>query len=505
MTIEKYPRIGTYILISIAIVASLYVSSEYNYLLFHTLVELFSIIIAAGVFMIAWNSRASEERNPFLLLGIGYLFVGLIDIAHTISYTGMSIIHETADYPTKLWIASRYMQSITLLLFPWVARSKRSYSPGFALAIYAAVSVFMFLSIFLWDIFPLCFEEGKGVTPFKKISEYIVSIIFLCAAFFVQAAKQSVPKSVRRRLIISIIFTIAGELLFTFYISSYGILNFAGHLLKAASFYFIYLALIVDEVQNRLRVIEELSSARKALLKNEKKLIDANAAKDKFISIMAHDLRNPFSGVLTLSELMTKRYDKLNPQEIKKQCIMIHEGISEGIDLLDHLLSWGRAQSGRVQWTPMRFNLKGLISQDIEFISSTAERKGISINSLVDEDINLYADPHMISTVIRNLLTNALKFTPRGCSIAISTSKKNNLVEVTVADTGIGMDKNAMEKLFQVGTHFTTPGTDGEHGNGLGLLLCRELIELNGGQISVDSESGKGSRFSFTVPTDNKP
>jgi signal transduction histidine kinase len=319
-------------------------------------------------------------------------------------------------------------------------------------------------------------------------------------AVAVYRSKKSFEKKVRLLLTVSIGATVFAELSFTFYLRSDGFFNFLGHLLKIGSFWLIYLALIAGEVKNRINTIEELRRARRKIEKSEMSLLRSNAAKDKFISIMAHDLRNPFSGVLTLTELITKRFDSMTSEEIKRQVEMAYSGTRQGMELLDHLVAWGKAQAGRVDWQPTPVNLKSLAEMDIEFVEAAAERKRITIENSVEDAITVFGDPNMLSTVIRNLLNNAIKYSDKDAIIEIASARENGKAVVAIKDTGLGMDEESRQKLFRIDTHFSTIGTDGERGNGLGLLLCRELVSKNKGEIWVESVPGKGSTFFFTVP-----
>jgi len=227
----------------ILILFGLYLSSLYNYLLFHTLAEIFSIVVACGIFMIAWNSRRILDNNYLLLLGIAFLFIGVLDLVHTLAYKGMNIFqgYET-NLPTQLWIAARYMESLSLLIAPvFLSRRLRS---DFVIMVYALTTVLVLGSVFYWHIFPTCFVEGVGLTPFKKISEYVISIILIGAITVLFQKRKEFDENVFRLLVASIVVTIASELAFTFYINAYGFSNLVGHYLKIIAFYLIYKAII---------------------------------------------------------------------------------------------------------------------------------------------------------------------------------------------------------------------------------------------------------------------
>jgi PAS domain S-box-containing protein len=238
-----FSRKYLYLLFSILVLLGLYLSSLYNYLLFHSLAELFSIVVACGIFMIAWNSRRFLDNNYLLFIGIAYLFVGGFDLIHTLAYKGMNIFqgYET-NLPTQLWIAARYMQGISLLVAPLFLRRKLRINlvfPGYALAVFLLLT-----SIFYWNVFPACFVEGVGLTPFKKISEYIISLILLGSIAYLLKNRKEFDQKVLNLVAWSIIFTIVSELLFTFYISVYGLSNLIGHYFKIFAFYLIYKALV---------------------------------------------------------------------------------------------------------------------------------------------------------------------------------------------------------------------------------------------------------------------
>jgi len=223
----------------------LFLTSLYNYLLFHSLAEVFSVVIAFCIFILAWNCRHIIDNNYLIFLGIAYLFIGFIDIIHTLSYAGMGAFPAfDANLPTQLWIIARYLESISLLLACFIL-DKKKIKFNLVLLGYIITVTLLFLSIFYWKIFPACFIEGSGLTPFKKISEYIISLILAASLFLLLRKKERFDRQVLQWLVISILLTIASELAFTFYISVYGLSNLIGHIFKIISFYFIYQAIVV--------------------------------------------------------------------------------------------------------------------------------------------------------------------------------------------------------------------------------------------------------------------
>ena len=230
------------IISGIFILLGLYLLSLYSYLLFHNIAEIFSIIIACGIFMVAWNSRRFLDNNYLLFLGIAYLFIAGLDLVHALGYKGMAIFNGyDTNLATQLWIAARYMESLSLLIAPlFFGRAIRI---RLIFASYIGVFFFSVLSVF-GNIFPTCFVEGAGLTLFKKISEYIISLILMGAIILLFQKRKEFDESVFQILIASIAVTITSELAFTFYVHAYGLSNLIGHILKIISFYLIYKAII---------------------------------------------------------------------------------------------------------------------------------------------------------------------------------------------------------------------------------------------------------------------
>lgn len=251
---DRGPTILTYCLMGL-VLAGLYLISLDNYLLFHSLAELFSIIVAFTVFLIAWNSR-QYIRNPYLLfIGIAYLFIGALDLLHTLSYKGMPIFTDYDYYANQLWIGARYMESISLLLAFVYLKTEKGVRPDRVAAAYTAVTALLIASIFYWKIFPECFVPGKGLTQFKKISEYIICMILVVNIHLLLENRKKFDEGIFHLLLWSMIFTIISELAFTFYISNYGLSNLVGHYFKIFSFYLIYRAIIHTGIEKPYNLI----------------------------------------------------------------------------------------------------------------------------------------------------------------------------------------------------------------------------------------------------------
>ncbi|MCF8099931.1 MAG: PAS domain S-box protein [Desulfarculaceae bacterium] len=247
----------------------LYIVSTYNYILFHTLVELGSIIIAAGIFLVAWHSRERMDNGFFTLLGVAYLSVAFLDILHTVSYKGMGVFPgRDADLPTQLWIATRYLESISLLIAPIFLTRRIRVLP--ALALYGLALLLLLLSIVKWKIFPNCYLENHGLTSFKIVSEYVIALILCGAGFFLYLKRAFFEDRILHLLLWAIFFTILSELSFTLYVNVYGTSNLLGHFAKLISFFLVYRALVITGfVQPQEILFKDLEQKSKALQRRE--------------------------------------------------------------------------------------------------------------------------------------------------------------------------------------------------------------------------------------------
>jgi PAS domain S-box-containing protein len=251
--------------------------------------------------------------------------------------------------------------------------------------------------------------------------------------------------------------------------------------------------LIVD-ITERMRDEEEIK------LKNEE-LINLNATKDKFFSIIAHDLKSPFNSIIGFSSLLARQMKERDYTAIEKYADIIQNSSQQAMDLLMNLLEWTRSQTGRIVFSPENTNISNLVNQATELLFAFAQQKSITISKEVPDNLSISADEAMVSTILRNLISNAIKFTHAGGKIVISTVQMPDELVLSVADDGVGINKESIGKLFRIEESYSTLGTQNEKGTGLGLLLCKEFIDKHRGRIWVESESGKGSTFFFSIPS----
>lgn len=257
----------------------------------------------------------------------------------------------------------------------------------------------------------------------------------------------------------------------------------------------------VDEVLVIVRDVTERKLAEAEIKRINEELVKINAEKDKFFSIIAHDLRSPFNNFLGLTQIMVEELSELTMDEIKKFTLSMRNSATSLYRLLENLLQWSRMQQGLIPLNPDVYKLLPIVKESTEFVQEQAKNKGIKITYNISDAIEVFADPDMVQSVIRNLVSNAVKFTHTDGQVTIGAKTlPDGSTEISVKDTGIGMDKEMVDNLFNVGEQTNRKGTQNEPSTGLGLIICKVLIEKHEGKLWVKSKEGKGSVFYFTLP-----
>lgn len=248
----------------------------------------------------------------------------------------------------------------------------------------------------------------------------------------------------------------------------------------------------------------ELKFSKDLINQQKKELEELNKSKDKFFSIVAHDLKSPFSGFLGLTELLDVDNESMTKEEIKSLSNKMNKAAKNVYSFLENLLEWSRNQMNKIEYVPQELNLVGIVDNLLKIFNETLNHKNIKIdiiNNLDNSKMNVFADSYMLNTVIRNLLSNAIKFSHRGSVIEIIYEEFDDKnYSLKIKDFGLGMSQEQIENLFKIDNKFVRKGTDNEKGTGLGLLLCNDFIEKNNGRILVESKIGEGSTFSIILP-----
>lgn len=591
-------------LTSLAII--FYVAKLQGYLLFHTLVELFSIVVAFAVFIVTWNSRKMQDNGFLHLVGISYIFIGALDLLHTLTYRDMGLIQVDGFPANQFWVATRMMEALTLMGGLLIVRRRFRLNSDLVFLGYFGISLIVILTILVWQVFPVCFVQGIGQTPFKVYMEYLIIAILLFSAFLLVRSKARFTPSVYRLLLSSMVFTILSECCFASYSTNTGFLNQLGHYTKLVSFFLIYKAnvetgfirptdlifkglkeselkyrtlaenlpgmvlrfdselrciyanrsafllkdtsaVIGNSIESQLQVslrpllqwagksgqqqmdsielqgasgsefytiqvIPEKSSKASelnylvicsdvsGLKRTQLQLQDLNDTKDKLFSIIAHDLKNPFTSLLTYSELIYSKSSSLDRSKIEQIASRMNRSAKEAYALLENLLSWSSIQTGVLRPVPELLSVAELTGQIQSLMGPVAQQKGIALIIGEIERTVVVADRQMMATVLRNLVSNALKFSFQDGKVEIGVSSLEGFALFSVADTGTGIPLENQAKLLEVGNRFSSVGTASESGTGLGLVLCKEFVELNGGKLYFNSEFGVGTTFFFTLP-----
>jgi len=490
------------VLFGVLVLLAICLTRLYSYILFHSLAETFSIVVACGTFMLAWNSRRFLDNNYILFISIAYLFIGCMDMIHTLAYKGMGVFQEYGtDLSVQLWIMSRYIQSISFFIAPlFIGRKMRT---NLVFTGYTVLISLLLGSVFYRNVFPSCFIEGVGLTPFKKISEYVISLIFLGSILLLIQKRREFDTSVLKLLIASIIVTICSELFFTLYTDVYSIFSMIGHVLKIIAFYLIYKAIIQTGLEKPYNLLfRNLKQSEEALRESKELAESASRAKSEFLANMSHELRTPLNAVIGFAEIL---YDGICGElnELQKSSVIdIQESGKHLLRMINDILDLSKIESGKMDLQPEIFSISRAMDDVYSIVRDMANKKRLNMQFIVPNDLpDIYADQVKFKQIMYNLLSNAVKFTLYGGDITVNAGFFDTEYLISITDTGIGIEPKDHKIIFEEFKQLEYSRSRQYEGTGLGLALTKKLVELHGGRIWVESEgSGKGSKFSFTLP-----
>ena len=513
---------GIVIGIGLIVLFVLYLMSYYNYLLFHSIAELFSITIAFSIFIIGWNSRKYMNNSYFLFLGIVYLFVGLIDLIHTLGYTGMGIFlgYET-NLPAQLWIAARYLEAISLLVAIILINKKFGYKYLFLL--YSIIFTFIIMAIFFWKIFPTCFIEGEGLTLFKIYSEYLIDVILFINIILIIRSRIKFEKLIYYYIIISNISTICAEMAFTLYVSAYGFSNLIGHLFKIISFYYIYKAIIKTGLKKPYNIIfrdlklreEELlkyhtqlenlvEQRTKKLKKSEVKYRKAYHRAEFYKDLFAHDINNILHSLLSGIQICEVSFD--NTSEVKYSINIMKTQVMRGSNLVSNIFNLSKLEESEM---PLRKrNVYKVLKKSIASVKKIDRERSINIQFDFDDKELFILGSDLLEDVFDNILNNAIKHNKNPTveiKIMISKQERKSVdyLKMEFLDNGKGVSDTRKDMIFNRGNK----ESKSTHGMGLGLALTKKIIESYDGEIRVEDrvkgDHLKGSNFILLIPEVN--
>ena len=474
-----------------AVLLGLLIISEDSYLLFHSLIEMFSIIVAGSIFMITWNARSHLDNDYFLFIGIAYFFVEIIDLLHTLAYHGMGVFASTgSNLATQLWVAGRYLQSITLLLALFFCNRKLNIYAQ--IGIYGFVTSLLLASIFYWHTFPVCYVEGSGLTTFKIASEYIVIAILGIAILLLLKQGQWFDPGVLRLLIGSMIATIAAELAFTTYFNVYGNANVIGHFLRLISFYLAYKAIVETGLVRPQNVLfRNLTESEERLREQTEELQARNEELDAFAHTVAHDLKNPLATLIVAVDTLTDF--KVPPEEWEEYTEEIIATAYRMNRIIDNLLLLAEVRKGdmpleMIDMSEVVANVRQRLKQMIAQTQAKIEAP--------DRWPAALGHAPWVEEVLENYVSNAIKYggQPPFVQLGVDPDMESSL-RFWVQDNGCGIKLEEQANLFKPFNQLRRR----EKGHGLGLSIVRRIVEKMGGQTGVESIPGGGSRFYFTL------
>ncbi len=473
------------------VLSGLYLVSLYSYLFFHTLVELFSISVAFGIFVIAWNSRQFINNTYLLFIGIAYLFAGAFDFLHTLSYQGMSIFKEyTANLPTQLWVASRSIQSISLLIAPLFIRRKFNYN--IVLVIYILLSGFLLASIFYWKVFPVCYIEGTGLTSFKKTCEYIISLILLASVVLLLRKRRYFDADVLQLLALSIILNIGAELAFTFYVGAYDLSNLIGHYFKLISFYLIYKAIIVTSLIRPHDILFRALKQSEAGLTELNQELETTIA-ERTMSLMALTVADRVRNPAMVIGGICRRF--LEKEKFPDKLIRDLEKIVGETERLESIVKDFESLLKLRQSRFVYEDISEIVKMVLPILEKEAAEKSIGfLVNIPEQPLKINAQKNLLRGAIFHVMRNAIDATPRGGRITVTTSQDADKIILTISDTGSGIPKEVMERVFD--PFFSTK----PFRFGMGLSMVKQIVTEHLGEIKLESEVGRGTTFQMVFP-----
>ena len=484
-----------------------------SYLLFHCLAEVFGIIVACGIFMVAWNSRRFLDNNCLLLLGIAYAFVAVIDLLHTLAYEGMPIfLGGQSNRATQFWISARYLESLSLLVAPLFLR--RRLFARLAWAAYVVVTGLLVAAVFA-GLLPDCFVPGEGLTAFKKASEYVISAILLASAILLVHRRDEFERRVLLLLVSSIALTIASEMAFTLYKSVSGSANTIGHLLKVVSFYLIYKAVIEMGLERPYDVLfRDLKQHEVQLQRHADELEQRNEEIKDFAYAVSHDLRAPLASLLgfvshlrgawghvcaLLHDAQPQAHKALT-EEIPEAIGFIESSATRMDRYVNALLELARV--GRRELVLEQVDMDAAVRETLDTLAHHIEERQAA--TVVDPLPDVLADRTAMAQIVGNLLTNAVIYLDprRPGRVEITAEQTDDETIFRVRDNGRGIAERDMPDVFAPHRRGRNADVPGE---GMGLAHVQALVRAHRGRIWCESEPGAGATFSFSIPRRRPP
>ena len=475
-------------LLALPALVGLWLLSQSNYLLYHGIVEMLSVVVAATIFSIGWNSKRFVQDNTLLVLAVAYLSVGSFDFLHALSYKGMGVFPERgANLATQLWIAARYLESLALVWAAALVGGHRPLRPAWLLTGWSLAGALLLVAIGPLQSFPLCYVEGVGLTTFKVASEYLVSGLFALAALLFWRRRRLLDRKIFTLLLVSSLLTILSELSFTLYVDVYGVFNFIGHVFKLASVVLVYLALVQGSLNSPYAsLFRKLSLELDQRKASEAKLFAANRELDAFVHSVSHDLRTPLTPIVGYADHLGERQDLDDEaRQMLAKIGALGRGMSQTMEDLLVL-----AQLGKLEMSGQPVSVEAVVDRVLIAYGSRLHEAGQAVHKEPLPDSRL--PESLLWQIFSNLIGNALNYGP-GQAIEIGGQRVDQRVRFYVRDHGPGLPAAERERIFDL--FFRGSGGTHAKGTGIGLAIVQKIAGLYRGRAWVEETPGGGATF----------
>jgi len=484
----------------IALTAILLVIAYFDFLTFHTLAEFFAISVALVMFSFSWYT-SDFSRNRFLLfLASGYFWVGVLDLAHALSYKGLSILPYTGtNASSQFWIVTRYFEAVLLFLAPLLAglaiRKAWLFAANGAVALALAGGV-----VSGW--LPDTYVEGTGLTPFKIYSEYVIILMLIAAVVAILHRRTLLDREEAMLLVASVLMTIGAELAFTVYEDPYGLANLVGHVFKLFSFWMIFQAIVASSLR---KPYLDLQDALEVARESRRSAEHANRAKSDFLSMMSHDLRTPLNAIIGFSDMM--RHETLGPlghPKYGEYTEAIGKSGAQLIDLINDILDVSKIESGSYDLDEEEIEVRPLLADICLGYDRDTPLGSHAIRLDIPADAPcLRAERRALSQIATNLIGNSAKFSEPGSEIAVSWRPgEDGGWALGVHDSGRGIPADRIHRITEPFVQGHPHLSRRRQGIGLGLHIVRLLSDLHGATLRIESVEGKGTTVYVEFPAD---
>ena len=471
-------------LILVSLVAVLVYVSQFNFLLFHSLIEIAIVTTGFLTFAFAWHLRRFVS-GYLMVVGILLGCTAFISVLHLLSYKGMGVFVGNVNIPTQLWIASRYILSL-ILLSAGVLPVKTYEAKKVSLFLVSITFISTYL-VFSGN-FPDCYLNETGLTPFKIYSEYLISVMLMFSMKLFWNTRKEYSPDVVTLILLFFTFSIISELLFTSYLGVYDFSNMLGHITHLIASYFVYKAIVVTGLVKSIDL----------LFKN---LNEAVTVRDEFISLASHELKTPLTPLKFHLQMFVRELHKVVPEgasteKIHRLAERSDQQINRLNQLIDGMLDVSRLSSGKFELSPKEVELSSFISAIAEQLNPEIQAANSTLTLKLSEQVH-QIDTLRIEQVLTNLIQNSLKYAP-GSAIEVGLVKTNDgKIHIWIQDNGPGIPKEAISKIFnrfERGVQASSAS-----GLGLGLYISRQIVEAHGGSIALNSEIAQGARFDIIL------